>query len=211
MKRACLAALAVVSAAGVARADAPGASPPAGEPDPAVEEASDANLESAASRTGIVVSGSLGGGMIIGIGVDDSAGRGPAVSLRLGHVATPHTVITFGVDFTLALHKPKDFPVQTNSDTNLLAGAQYYVNPSLWLRFAGGLGVYQGRKVLVEVDNMQTVGDLTLIGPAALAGIGVDIVRFKWAVLGLEAATSATVNRQGVLLASHLNLGLSFD
>lgn len=216
MKRACLAALAIGSAAGVARADAPGASPPAGDPDPAVEEASDANLESTASRTGIVVSGALGGGMIIGIGVDDSAGRGPAVSLRLGHVATPHTVITFGVDLTLALHKPKELPgqssaVQANSDTNLLAGAQYYLNPSLWLRFAGGLGVYQGRKVLVEVDHMQTVGDLTLIGPAALAGIGVDIARFKWAVLGLEAATSAGVNREGVLLASHLNLGLSFD
>jgi len=203
----------VLVVAGVARADAPRPmfAPTSEPPDPAVAEAGDANLESTANRTGLVFSGSVGGGMILGLGIGDSAGRGGAISLRLGHVATPHTVIAFGLDVTFALHKPNNEGVTTNSDTNLLAGAQYYVNPSLWLRFAGGVGVYQGRRVLVEASPMQRVDDLTLIGPAALAGIGLDIARFKWAVLGIEAATFAMINSQGVLLASHLNLGMAFD
>ncbi|HEY0481029.1 MAG TPA: hypothetical protein VGD37_26120 [Kofleriaceae bacterium] len=208
-----------LAATGAARADAvqPAAMPgtaPAGDPDPAVEEASDANLESTANRSGLTFSGSLGGGLIVGVGINNAAGRGGSTSLRLGHVATPHTVITFEADVTLALHQPKDQPVQANSDVNLLAGAQYYVNPSLWLRFAGGLGVYVIRGILkapIGTQTMPAYGDDTLIGPAVLAGIGVDLARFKWAVLGIEGATSAMINGDGVLMTSSLNLGLSFD
>ncbi|HEX7841686.1 MAG TPA: hypothetical protein VF469_29655 [Kofleriaceae bacterium] len=200
----------VLAAAGVARADAPtAASEP---PDPAVEEAGDANLESGANPSGVTFSASLGGGMIVGFGIDDSAGRGGAVSVRLGHVATPRTVIALGIDVTLALHQPKGEGVTANSDTNLLVSAQHYVNPSLWLRFGGGIGVYQRKQVVVAVvDGMEQLGDRTLLGPAALAGLGLDLVRFKWVVLGIEAATTAMVNREGVLLASHLNLGVSFN
>lgn len=206
-----LAVAGVLAAAGIARADAPtAASEP---PDPAVEEAGDANLESTAGRRGVTLSASFGGGMIVGFGIDDSAGRGGAVSLRLGHVATPRTVITVGVDVTLALHQPRGGALQTNTNTDVLVGAQHYVNPSLWLRFGGGLGVYQIRGIVIgEVNSMPVYGEpRTLIGPAALAGIGLDIARFKWAVLGIEAATTAMVNRDGLLLASHLNLGLVFD
>jgi len=208
-----LAAVCVLAAAGVARGDTPGPVAPTSEPpDPAVEEAGDANLESTADRSGVTLSASVGGGMLVGFGIDDSAGRGGAVSLRLGHVATRNTVITLGLDVTVALHQPRGETTQANSDTNLLAGAQYYVSPSLWLRFAGGVGVYQAQQVVVGVvDGMQVLGDRTLVGPAALAGIGLDLARFKWAVLGIEAATSAMINGDGVLLASHLNLGVSFD
>jgi hypothetical protein len=205
-----LAVAGVLAAAGVARADAPAAA--SEPPDPAVEEAGDANLESTAHRSGVTLSGSVGGGMIVGFGIDDSAGRGGAISVRLGHVATPRTVVVLGVDVTLALHQPKGEGVQANSDTNLLVGAQHYVDPSLWLRFGGGVGVYQRKRIVVGVvDGREQLGDRTLVGPAALAGIGLDIARFKWAVLGIEAATTAMVNRDGVLLASHLNLGVSFD
>jgi len=209
-----LAAAVVLASAGAARGDAVTAAEAPVEPDPAVEEAGDANLESTANRSGLTVSGSLGAGMIIGLGIKDSVGRGGAVALRLGHVATPRTVITFEGSVTAALHQPKGKPVQTNNNVNLLAGAQYYVNQSLWLRFAGGLGVYQARDVLlapINVGDMPAVRDLTLVGPAALVGIGLDVARFKWAVLGFETATSAMINSDGVLIASSINLGLSFD
>jgi hypothetical protein len=215
---ACAAALLALASVAHAGGTTPGAAPitsaavtPASEPpDPAVEEAAEANLESIQTRRGLTFDASAGAGLIFGIGVKDSVGRGPAVSLRLGHVATRHTVITFEVDVTTALHEPvATHTTEANTSTNLLAGARYYVNRSLWLRGAGGIGAYLGKKVKV-VDNGM-LGDITVIGPAVLGGVGVDIARFKWAVLTLDAATSAMINREGVLIVSGLKLGLSFD
>ena len=204
----------ILAAAGVARADAPRPAAPASEPpDPAVEEAGDANLESTGHRRGLTLAASFGGGMLVGFGIDDSAGRGGAVSLRLGQSATPSTVVALGLDVTLALHQPKGGALQTNTNTDVLVSAQHYVNPSLWLRFGGGVGVYTIRGIVVGMVGAEPVfgPSRTLIGPAALAGVGLDIARFKWAVLNVEAATTAMVNGDGVLLASHLNLGVAFD
>ncbi|MEO7730810.1 MAG: hypothetical protein ABIY55_07555 [Kofleriaceae bacterium] len=213
-------AAAVLALAGVAHAGgkAPAAAPvtsaavtPANEPpDPAVEEAADANLESNQARHGLTFDASAGAGLIFGIGIQDSVGRGPAVSLRLGHVATRHTVITFEIDVTTALHMPlATKTIEANTSTNLLAGARYYVSPSLWLRGAGGIGAYLGKKVAI-LENGR-LGDITLFGPAVLGGVGLDLARWKWAVLTIDAATSAMINREGVLIVSGLKLGLSFD
>lgn len=177
--------------------------------DPAVEEAADANLESTEDRRGLTFAGSFGGGLVLGFGINDSVGRGGALSLRLGHVATRSTVITFELGITAVLHKlGANGPTETNTNTNLLAGALHYVNPSLWLRFGGGLGVYQGRQVALSKGG---VGNLTLVGPAALAGFGLDILRVKAAVLDFEIGTSAMINSEGLLVASGANFGLSFD
>jgi len=196
----------------LAHADAPKppAAPSDGAPDPAVQDAADANLESTENRRGLTFAGSIGGGLILGFGIKDSIGRGGSVSLRLGHVATRHTVITFELGVTAALHKPPGMmsSTETNTDTNLLAGALHYVNPSLWLRLGGGVGVYQGRQVALSSGG---IGNVTLVGPAVLGGAGVDLLRLKFAVVGIEVRTSAMVNRDGVLVASGLNLGLSFD
>jgi hypothetical protein len=202
--------VALAAAAGSARADAPAAAPPPStEPAPAAVEAGDANLAPNADRHGLTFSGALGGGMMVGFGIQDSVGRGGSVSLRLGRVASPHTVLTIELAVTAALHKQgTNDAIATNSDTNLLAGAQYYVNPSLWLRFGGGIGVYQGRQVTLSTNQ---TGDLTLAGPAVLGGLGVDLLRFKWAVLGIEFSTSAMINGDGVLVATGANVGLAFD
>ncbi|HET7505501.1 MAG TPA: hypothetical protein VFK02_30985 [Kofleriaceae bacterium] len=178
------------------------------DPDRAVVEAGDANLESIDDRQGVTFSGSLGGGLIVGFGIKDSVGRGGSISLRLGHVATRRTVITLELAITAALHKlAMNSATATDTDTNLLAGAMYYVNNSLWLRFGGGVGAYQARKVVLS--NGQP-GDLTLVGPAVLAGAGLDLVRFKYAVVGFEFGTSAMINRDGVLLASGAGFDVAF-
>jgi hypothetical protein len=195
-----LAALLALAATSTARADAP--------PDPAAVEAGDANLQSTAARRGVVVAASVGGGATVGFGIQDSVGRGGALSLRLGHVATPRTVITFELQATATLHRPMTGGVETNTDANLLVGGQYYVNPSLWLRLAGGIGNYQGRQVAV---NGGRLGNVTLTGGVMLLGGGVDLARFKWAVLGIEVATTAMINRDGVLVATAASLGLQFD
>jgi len=210
----CAAALAaLVSVAHAAPRAAPVTSaavaPASGPPDAAVQEAADANLESIEARRGLTFDAALGGGLMFGFGIKDSVGRGGSLSLRLGHVATRRTVITFELHVTLALHKPAEAsPTAANSNVNLLAGARHYVNPSLWVRGAAGLGVYQARDVAVMGGML---GDVTLIGPALLGGVGLDVARFKWTVLTLELATSAMANRDGVLVASGINAGLSFD
>jgi hypothetical protein len=200
------AALLVAFATTVAYADAaPSAD---ATPDPAVQDAADANLETNDSRSGLTFAIQVGGGLTVGFGINDSVGRGGSLSLRLGHVATRRTVITFELTGTASLHKAASMnSTKANTDVNLMAGAQYYVNRSLWLRAAGGLGVYTRR----DVRGTMGVEDVTLVGPAALGGIGVEILRFKWAALGFEIGASTMVNRDGVLIASGAGLDLTFD
>jgi hypothetical protein len=215
--------VASLAAASVAQADATGSQPakPAAAkpevakpaeaasepPDSAAEEAGDANLESTANRRGMTFAASIGAGVIAGFGIPDSVGRGGALAFRIGRVATPHTVITLELDGSGALHRPMASTTAVNTNTELLAGAQYYVSPSLSLRLGVGAGVYTVRGIL-QSDGMQK--ERTTIGPALLGGIGVDLARVKWAVFGLEASTTAMING-GVLLGSSLKLGISFD
>jgi hypothetical protein len=204
-----LVAVATTLATGVARAEpARPAAARESEPDPAVQDATDANLETTESRSGLTFTASLGGGLTAGFGITDSVGRGGALSLRLGHVATRHTVITFELTGTASLHKAATMSsTKANTDVNLLAGAQYYVNRSLWLRAAGGIGVYTRRDVRDVGGNR----DITLVGPTALGGLGFELLRFKWAVLGLEFNGSTMISSDGLLIASVAGLDLAFD
>jgi hypothetical protein len=217
-----------LAVAGVARAEpkpptalpsaAPGATraapaPEAEPPDPAVEYATDANLESTANRQGLTGALSLGGGLLVGVGIAGSTGRGGSFDFRLGHVATPRTVITFELGGTIVLHRTAmttmtESATFTNAEINLLAGAQYYVTESLWLRFAGGVGRYQASHVQSSDKNVFI--DIKQTGPAVLGGVGIDVARFKWAVFGIEIGTSVLVV-SGVVVASDLRLDLAFD
>lgn len=201
-------ALAVIALAGVAHAE-PRVAATTPAPDSAVEDAGDANLESNADRRGLTFDIAAGGGLVVGLGIKDSVGRGGAVSLRLGHVATRRTVINFNLDVTAALHKEGSAgSVYTNTAASLTAGARTYLNTSLWVRGAAGLGIYDAHQVALE--NGQH-GDIRLFGPAVLAGLGIDLARFKWAVLALDTALTAIITTDGVLVTSGLRLGLSFD
>jgi hypothetical protein len=196
--------LVVMALAGVAHAQ-----PGQAAPDPAVEDASEANLESTANRQGLTFTGALGGGLIVGFGIKDSVGRGGSLSLRLGHVATRRTVLTFELGVTASLHKAATTSdTKPNTNTNIAAGAQHYLNPSLWLRLAGGVGAYQRRDVMLPGG---VIGNRSLVGPVVVGGFGVDVLRFKATVVGFEIATSMMASGDGVLMASGLDVALSFD
>jgi hypothetical protein len=198
----------LLAVASVAHAD-PAAAARDDAPDGAATEAADANLEPTGHRRGLTFAFASGGGEIIGFGIKDSVASGGSGSLRLGHVATPRTVITLELCGTVALHRPAEgSPVEGNTNAQVLVGAQYYVNTSLWLHLASGVGVYQGRQVAVAGGRL---GDVTLAGPAALVGFGVDLARFKYVVLGVELGTSLMINRDGVLSTTSAGLGLAFD
>lgn len=201
------AALCVVAAARVASADA---TPPAsGLPDAAVADAAEANLESTERRRGVVVAVAFGPNILVGFGIDRVTGRGGGLDLRIGHVATRRTVISFDFAISARLHRPATMAdARADIHSQLLAGAQYYVNPSLWVRGAAGVGVYAARGIPLPTGEL---GDRTLAGPAALAGAGVDLLRWKSLVAGFEVATSAMINHDGLLLGFTGNLGLAFD
>jgi hypothetical protein len=198
----------VVTIAKVADADSP---PPAkqAKPDEIADiEGREANLESKASRKGLTFA--LSPGLGIMIGGDTGVGRGPAISLRLGHVATRKTIITFELTSTSALHKPA-MSSETLSDNNfaLFAGAQRYTSASFWLRTAGGLAI------LVKNANANgTGGDKPILGAGGLVGGGLDLARFDFGrlgffVLGFEGFGMASVSRDGFKAQLGFNLGFS--
>jgi hypothetical protein len=185
----------------VAHADAMATdTPPPSPPDPsAQEQANEANLVSNAPREGMTFSAAIGSGLTLGDGV----GRGPGVSFRLGHVATPRTVLTFEVTIGTLLHEPTPNDLRHNDVGNLMAGALYYVNTSLWVRGAGGLTLY------TVSDPGQSSKPHPGIG--SLVGIGVDLFRWHYLVLGIETFSSlSVVATRGLLLNSNLGIGLTY-
>jgi hypothetical protein len=197
-----LALLAAVAVPARAHAEAP-ADPPEVD-DASVEAASEANLESQAPRRGTTLSLSVGAAATFGFGIDDSTGRGGALSIRVGHVMTPRALMTFEVTSFATLHEIGMAPTTllTNTDVNLLVGVQQYTSPSLWVRAAGGVGAYK-----LERGAMPT---LHYAGPTSAVGIGIDIIRHHYLVVAIEAVTTGMLNRDGVLISSTLGVGVSY-
>lgn len=181
-------------------AQAPAA--PAPPPDDvATEAASEANLESIAPRKGMTFSVALGGGLTMGDGV----GRGPAASFRIGHVATSTTVLTFELTGGSLLHQEMgETTLHHNDFVSLLAGALHYVNRSLWIRGGGGLAVY-------TTDNKTAEKQPAHPGVNGLFGVGVDLARWHYLVLGLETyGQMAVVSTKGLMFNSGFCLGLTY-
>jgi hypothetical protein len=186
----------------VAKPAPPPPSPPPSSPDQDAEQAaSEANLESNAPRAGVTFSFSAGAGLTMGDGV----GRGPAVSFRLGHVATPSTVLTFELTVGSLLHEQQgSSKLLHNDDLGLMAGALHYVNRSLWIRGAGGLTVY-------TVDNIVPELRVAHAGIGGLVGIGLDFVRWHYLVLGIETFDQLSiVSTKGLVFNNGLCLGLTY-
>ena len=177
--------------------------PPHPPPDPIADiESAEANLESDAPRSGLMFALAVGTGLLMG--GDIGIGTGGAVSLRVGHVATRRTVITFELTATGALHKrgTDDAPV-TDTNAGLFAGAQSYASPSTWIRVAGGPTVFNAN--VGDADARRTVA-----GVGGLLSGGLDIARWGYLVLGLEALTMGSVTRDGVKFQLGFALGLSY-
>jgi len=194
LKTPVLACLLLGGLAGQARADE-------AKPDPnAQSSAEEANLESNAPRQGVTFSAALGGGLLVAKGSD---GTMPILSLRLGHVMTPDSVLTLELTGGTILHKPAGMSTTLLDSTgSVLAGALFYTHPSVWIRGAGGLNVH-------TIDN-GALGKSVVPGVAGAFGAGVDLVRRHFVVLGLEVLGIGAIDRNGLLLTGGLSVGLSY-
>jgi hypothetical protein len=166
-------------------------------------DASEANLETKAPRSGVTLSAAFGPSFGVGFGIDGSVGTGGALTLRLGHVMTPRSVLTLELVGASQLHQAAmQGATLHNDDLRLLVGAQYYAQPSLWVRFGGGYGSY-------HEDFGGDKGDRTLRGVAGLLGFGLDLARFGHWVIGSEFFTSGTITKDGLMTSQALCLGVS--
>jgi len=167
--------------------------------------AEEANLESNAPRVGLTLAIAAGGAVLIG--ADGGVGRGGALSLRVGQVATPRTIITFELTGSSAKHDvsamagvPPAKPIN-NDAVAAMVGGQYYAAPVFWLRASGGFGVYTKR----TSDSITTYP-----GPAAGVGAGLDVYRRHYLAIGFEAFSIAQLARDGLHTSTALCLGLSY-
>lgn len=190
------------------------------KPDPAAVQAGEANLESTAQRKGLMLTLAAGGGVTLGFGVNDSTGTGGAAVLRLAHVATPRSLVTLEIAGSGLLHQVQegmgpDAMTETyvNQVTNFLVGTQFYANPALWFRIAGGFGRYLGDEVLLEArpGTPQRRGDIRLAGPAVSVGAGIDFVRLKRVRIGAELMATGMINREGLLSSGGFLVGITVD
>lgn len=196
-----LAAVALVAIAGTAGADT---SAPAGEPvpDPAAVRAGDANLEPTTRRTGFTFALGLAPEVTLGSG-EVGSNTGGELSLRLGQVASPTSVIYLELAGAGQLHKVGD-RIEQNTHTSFFVGAQYWAG-SLWLRTGAGIGIYRGNDVPMAGQHIRHVG------PGGTVGVGLDLVRLKGVVIDLEAASMTMLHRHGFIITNSFGLGLSFD
>jgi hypothetical protein len=186
----------VVALAGVAHAD--------DDLDPAVEPVSEANLETKTPRDGITMAAAFGPSFGVGFGISGSTGTGAALSLRLGHVMTPSSVLLLELVGASQLHQvATDSATLHNDDLRLLVGAQWYPRTTLWIRGGTGYGSYH------EVFGGDK-GDRTLRGLAGLFGFGLDIFRRHYLVLGFEFFISGTITKDGVMSSNAALFGVSY-
>ncbi|HEX7704045.1 MAG TPA: hypothetical protein VF403_25055, partial [Kofleriaceae bacterium] len=170
--------------------------------DPTAAAAADeANLESNAPRAGMTFSVAVGAGITMGDGV----GRGPALSFRIGHVATPSTVLTLEITGGSLLHQEAapmgNGPIMHNDFIGLMAGGLYYVSGSFWIRGASGLATY-------TIDS--GMNNKAHLGITGVGGLGLDFVRWHYLVLGIETFSQvAIVGTRGLMLNTGLCLGLT--
>jgi hypothetical protein len=156
-------------------------------------ESQEANLESKEHRKGLTFS--IGGGL--GVSLGDGFGRGGALSIRLGHVATRKSVITFELAGGSAFHRrvgmnDMEGPLLQDSTFGLFAGAQRYKD-AFWVRAAGG--------VTFLVKNAMkdgTGGDAPIGGIGGLFGLGYDFARLRYLTIGFEAFGIASASSDGL-------------
>ena len=175
--------------------------------DPAALRAADANLESTAPRRGFTGALALGPSITIGNGT----GNGGALSLRLGQVATPHTVITFEIAGGAQLRRlgaGAEAETVANSVLGLLVGAQRWIGPSLWVRIGGGVGTFTCPQ---KCEGAPLGDSVRLTGLAGIGGIGVEVVRVRGLTLGVELYALTQLNREGLFATGSLALSLGFD
>jgi len=186
--------------------------PPPPVPDPeARRQAEDSNLDAVGPRHGLAAGIFFMGWQQVG-SVDD-AGRGGGVGLRLGATAASTTVVWLELIAGAFPDNSKQGCITSRclsyieSTAAFVASAQRYVAPNLWLRGGGGFASYtqvvKGGPDLTETREVSG-------GLAAVAGVGVDLVRFRTTRVSLENMLTLHRFSSGWIFDVGFGLGVAF-
>lgn len=200
------AAVAVVLAApGLAIADAPARRPlspvrPSPPDSRAAAMSAESNLEW--PRSGFRASAAIGPAMQIGVGIDDSSGKGGGISLRVGTASGPRLAWLLELASTGYAAENVDLEAKLNSSSLLTLGAQVHVTEAVWVRFGAGLATF--------VQRSET-GQPEFAGVGSTFGAGYDVVRRGDLALSLElAALGAFYDGDSLVTSSVLALGVTY-
>jgi ribosomal protein L27 len=144
----------------------------------------------------------------VGLGMKGATGQGGAATLRLAHVANARTVVAVEVSGSALFTSVAGSLYRTDEQTFLLAG-QLYLNPALWVRGAVGFGRYGGGEL--RMGDLIMRERFQVSGPAGSVGAGLDLIRLHHFRGGVEFASTAMINSDGVLSSNAFLIGLTID
>ncbi|MCE9580364.1 MAG: hypothetical protein K8W52_45015 [Deltaproteobacteria bacterium] len=178
--------------------------PPPSPPDPAaVEQASEANLDEPAGRSGFRLGAALGPATQLGFGIDESSGVGFGVSLRIGTSASPRLAWMVELAFTGYRAENNLGQATTNTSSLTVLGAQLHVRDSFWLRGGAGFATFSRRTETGPANRV-------FAGVGAVGGAGFDVLRRGSFAVSLEACATAAFYGSGTVLGGFGALGVMF-
>lgn len=195
----------LAATAGVAVADdRPGEDTLVSPPDArAVAQAREANFEPLSVREGFAIGAAIGPSMQLGFRIQDASGTGGGFDLRVGTVASPRWVWLLELAATVYRQQSDGGGVRLNQSALLTFGGQYYLRDALWLRAGSGLATFTRRNDGARADE-------TFYGLGSTAAAGYDLYHDGGLAWSFEVLALGAMYRDGVVLGSSFQLGLSW-
>ena len=206
----------MVSALVAASLGTAGAAPVAtpGRPDAAAAEASDANLEPSTERSGIVPTLAFGGGFTLGFGIPNATGTGGAFALRVAEVASRRALVHVEIVAAALFSRKGSDEVSVSYRTDAaaaLVGGQYYVNRSVWVRIAAGVGNYHGNPatVMTSTGPLEIPGVPRIWGVAGSVGAGFELFAVEHLHGGFEVMATTLATSDGMVTSNAMLFSIS--
>lgn len=208
----------MVSALVAASLGTAGAAPVAtpGRPDAAAAEASDANLEPSTERSGIVPTLAFGGGFTLGFGIPNATGTGGAFALRVAEVASRRALVHVEIVAAALFSRKGSDEVSVAYRTDAaaaLVGGQYYVNRSVWVRLAVGVGNYHGNPatVMTAAGPLEIQGVPRIWGLAGSVGLGFELFAVEHLHGGVEVMATTLATSGGMVTSNAMLFSIALQ
>ena len=170
----------------------------------------ESNLETLDRRRGFWMHAALGPSVTVG---GNNTGTGAGGTLLFGTVVRPSAVVFVGITANGVRHEVMD-EVYINDYTTLMGGFTWWPSSagSGYFRGAAGFGAYRCKQCRNPDDPQDPVTiDFRRRGIALSGTVGIDLVRFKGIVWGLDLGPIFTITPEGVITSLNFQSYLSLD